>query len=212
MFSSKNKSNLFSVLSLAIPATLVMAQIADPPTLASQFSLSTSTSMPFPTATLSSSDAQSFLASSWGLGKGRVQNGGDRIAFVPDPFPNSSAPSSTSDTTGGPVLQVTYPANKFGSTDSGMQLYSLWNTSDDSQFNSMLVSYEVAFDANFPWTKGGKLPGLRGGDPNECSGGNAANGVNCFSSRVMWRTNAVGEGTCFLLFLSFQAHFSRLRC
>jgi hypothetical protein len=59
----------------------------------------------------------------------------------------------------------------------------------------MIISYEVAFDSGFDWVKGGKLPGLRGGpDPNNCSGGNQANGTNCFSSRLMWRTDGAGEG------------------
>lgn len=59
----------------------------------------------------------------------------------------------------------------------------------------MLLTYEVAFDADFDWVKGGKLPGLRGGqDEYGCSGGRAANGTNCFSSRMMWRTDGDGEG------------------
>jgi hypothetical protein len=49
--------------------------------------------------------------------------------------------------------------------------YSLWNTTDGSQFESMMLSYELAFDSNFNWVQGGKLPGLRGGaDVNDCSG------------------------------------------
>lgn len=185
----------FKLLSvLAIIPTLVSCQTIDPTSLASQFVLTTSTSMPFPTATLSSSDAQNFVASSWSLSKGRVQNGGDNMAFVQDPFPNAPVPGTSSNTSGQPVLQVTYPQSQFGSTTSGMQLYSLWNTSDGSQFNSMLVTYEVAFDSGFPWVQGGKLPGLRGGDPDGCSGGNAADGTNCFSARLMWRKSAQGEG------------------
>jgi hypothetical protein len=73
-------------------------------------------------------------------------------------------------------------------------MYALWNSSG-STFQSMMISYEVAFDSGFDWVKGGKLPGLRGGpDPNNCSGGNQANGTNCFSSRLMWRTDGAGEG------------------
>ena len=60
----------------------------------------------------------------------------------------------------------------------------------------MLLSYEVAFEANFDWVKGGKLPGLRGGlATSGCSGGSKSNGGSCFSSRVMWRQNGAGEGT-----------------
>ncbi|KAI0645498.1 hypothetical protein C8Q79DRAFT_910961 [Trametes meyenii] len=183
-----------TVLTLLAAATPSWTQqIADPAALASIYSLTTSTSMPFPTATLSNSDAQSFLLSGWSLSKGKIQQGGSNIAFVADPFPNKPAPTSTTNSTG-PVLQVTYPEGEVGSEASGLQLYSLWNTSDGSAFHSMLVTYEVAFESNFDFVKGGKLPGLRGGpDPDGCSGGSAADGSNCFSTRLMWRKAAAGE-------------------
>ena len=183
---------VLTLLAAATPSWSV--QIADPTTLASMYSLATSTSMPFPTQTLSNSDAQSFIVSGWSLSKGQIQQGGGNIAFVDDPFPNNPAPVSTTNSTG-PVLQVKYPKGGFGSESSGMQLYSLWNTSDGSTFNSMLLTYEVAFDSNFDFVKGGKLPGVRGGpDPDGCSGGSASNGTNCFSSRLMWRKQGAGEG------------------
>lgn len=162
--------------------------------VASQYSLPTSTSLPFPQATLGNADTQSFLMSNWGLSRGRIQNGASNLVFVDDPFPNLPAPGSSSNTSG-PVLQVQYAAGSFESVDSGgAQLYALWNSSG-SAFQSMLLSYEVAFDFGFDWVKGGKLPGIRGGpDPTTCSGGNQATGTNCFSSRVMWRTNGAGEG------------------
>ncbi|TCD71233.1 hypothetical protein EIP91_011711 [Steccherinum ochraceum] len=186
-------SKSFLAYSLICAPLLVLAQLAAPSDIASQNSLTTSTSLPFPTATASSSDAQTFITSGWSLSKGRIQNGGDHLEFVQDPFPDAAAPGTTT-APSGPVLQVTYPSGSFGSTDSGAQFYTLWNTTDGSQFNSMLVSYEVAVDSSFPFVKGGKLPGLRGGpEPDGCSGGNAANGTNCFSSRVMWRTSGQGE-------------------
>ncbi|KAJ3500580.1 hypothetical protein NLJ89_g9732 [Agrocybe chaxingu] len=58
----------------------------------------------------------------------------------------------------------------------------------------MMVSYEVAFDSGFDWVKGGKLPGIRGGlNSTGCSGGNKADGLDCFSSRLMWRKSGTGE-------------------
>jgi hypothetical protein len=162
--------------------------------VASQYSLSTSTTLPFPQATLKNSSSQSFITSNWGLSKGRIQNGASNLVFVNDPFPNAPAPGSTSNSSA-PVLQVQYPAGSFQDNNiGGAQFYAMWNSSG-SAFQSMLVTYEVAFDANFDWVKGGKLPGLRGGpDPNNCSGGNQANGTNCFSSRLMWRPDGNGEG------------------
>lgn len=169
--------------------------------MAASFSLTTSTMMPFPSATQSASSASSFIASNWSLSKGQITNGDSNLAFVSDPFPSSPAPGATVSNTSGPVLQVTYPAGTYGSQNSGAQWYSLWNTTDGSQFQSMLLSYELAFDSNFNWVQGGKLPGLRGGiDINDCSGGAEPNGTDCFSTRVMWRKNAAGEGTNLTVF------------
>jgi hypothetical protein len=166
--------------------------------VAAQFSLSTSTTLPFPQATLNSSSTQSYIASKWGLSKGRIQNGASNLVFVKDPFPDGAAPGdsgSNNTNSSAPVLQVQYPAGSFQDNNvGGAQFYAMWNSSG-SAFQSMLVTYEVAFDADFDWVKGGKLPGLRGGpDPDNCSGGNQANGTNYFSSRVMWRTDGNGEG------------------
>lgn len=192
--------------------SLVLADSAS--SIAAKFSLTTSTSLPFPTATQSSSDTQgkfnlravvresniilAVLASGWSLSKGRVQNGADDLTFVDDPFPNSPAPGATTNTTG-PVLQVTYPAGSFSGGTGGAQFVNLWNTTQSSGFQSMLLSYEVAFDANFDWVKGGKLPGIRGGsDPIGCSGGNQSNGLECFSARLMWRPNGQGEAYAYI--------------
>jgi len=196
---------LASALPLALLYTFVSlpclcnAQVVPADQLAQLYSLSTSTSLPLPTATLSSSDAQSFIVSSWGLGKGRIQNGADNLEFVTDPFPNGSAPN-TNTPTGGPVLQVTYPAGSYSNGTGGAQFYNLWNTTGGFSFQTLLLSYEVAFDSNFDFVKGGKLPGLRGGPVIDgCDGGDAANGSNCFTSRLMWRTSGAGEVYAYIL-------------
>jgi hypothetical protein len=170
------------------------AQIAAD-SVASQYSLSTSTSLPFPTATQSTTDAQSFIVSQWSLSKGHIQNGPGDLEFVNDPFPNTPIPALASTTnTSSPVLEITYPQGGFSSDSSGAQLYQLWNATGGQVFQSMMVSYDIAFDSGFNWVKGGKLPGLRGG-PNStgCSGGSEPNGMDCFSARIMWRTNGKGE-------------------
>ncbi|KAI0314121.1 hypothetical protein OF83DRAFT_1138322 [Amylostereum chailletii] len=177
---------------LALSVPFLIASRAFAQSSAPFAAVATTTSMPFPTATLSNSDTQSFLTSNWGLSKGRIQNGASNLAFVQDPFPDSPVPNENSTTTG-PVLQVTYPKGSFSDDNSGgAQMYSLWNTSGDT-FESMMLTYEVAFDEDYDWVKGGKLPGLRGGKPNGCSGGNQADGVSCFSTRLMWRTEGQGE-------------------
>ncbi|KAM5542808.1 hypothetical protein V8D89_003769 [Ganoderma adspersum] len=57
------------------------------------------------------------------------------------------------------------------------------------------LSYSVLFEDGFDFVKGGKLPGLYGGNSDAeaigCSGGRRDNG--CFSARFMWRTSGAGE-------------------
>ncbi|KAL9711869.1 hypothetical protein Ac2012v2_004942 [Leucoagaricus gongylophorus] len=166
--------------------------------LAAQYNLTTSTSFPFPSATLTPSAAVDHIVSHWSLGKGHIQDGETNIAFVADPFPNSPPISSSDISTNSDnstVLGITYPQGSFSHETGGVQFYNLWNTTDGSTFGSMILSYEVAFDQDFDWVKGGKLPGLRGGlNSSGCSGGDSVpDGIDCFSSRVMWRKFAEGE-------------------
>jgi hypothetical protein len=188
-------AQLFSLVVIFLLALVGATPFVDPgPSIASAYALSTSTSLPFPSATLNASGAESFLvSSSWGLHRGQVQNGANRLAFVTDPFPGSSNTSDPS--TLGPVLRVAYPAGSFGNGTGGAQFYARWNASGSASFLSAALSYEVAFEKNFSWKKGGKLPGLRGGpQPTRCSGGNQPNASDqCFSARVMWREHADGE-------------------
>ena len=188
-----------------------------PSDIASQFSLSTSTSLPFPSATQSNTNTQNTLVNGWSLNKGRIQQGADNLAFVSDPFPGYQLPSSTtssssSSSSSGPVLEVTYAKGGAGSQGSGAQFYSLWNTTGDP-FKTAVLTYEVAFDSTFDWVKGGKLPGLRGGpDADSCDGGSASDGT-CFSTRIMWRKSGDGEGTHTAPILGFvpelySLHFS----
>lgn len=55
--------------------------------------------------------------------------------------------------------------------------------------------YSVFFEKGFDWVKGGKLPGVFGGNSFEdsvsCSGGRRDD--KCFSARLMWRPNGEGE-------------------
>ncbi|KAI3619064.1 polysaccharide lyase family 14 protein [Moniliophthora roreri] len=184
--ASLRSFSLFKPFTVLSTFPLVMSDSAG--NLASLYSLSTSTSFPFPSATLSGAEAQSHIVSKWSLSKGRIQDGPKNIAFVNDPFPSSGASST------GPVLQVTYGKGSYSHDTGGTQFENLWNTTDGSAFQSMMLSYEIAFDQGFEWVKGGKLPGLRGG-PNAtgCSGGNQPNGRDCFSARLMWRKDGAGE-------------------
>jgi len=132
MAGSNHKSNRATALLITALLSLPLAALGGafmlPPDIASQYSLSTSTSLPFPSATQSNSDTQNTLVNGWSLNDGRIQQGTDNIAFVSDPFPNYHLPSSASfPSPSGPVLQVTYAKDGFGSSGSGTQFYSLWN-------------------------------------------------------------------------------------
>ncbi len=163
---------------------------------AAQFGLATSTVLPFPTSTQSSTDAQNLLVSQMGAEQGAHPGRPREYRLHRGPVPQTSPRAACRrSNTSGPVMQITYPEGSFSHDTGGVQFYSLWNTTDGSSFNSMMVSYEIAFDAGFDWVKGGKLPGLRGGlNSTGCSGGNKADGLDCFSSRLMWRKNGAGEG------------------
>ncbi|NJN85333.1 MAG: hypothetical protein HC881_02160 [Leptolyngbyaceae cyanobacterium SL_7_1] len=62
--------------------------------------------------------------------------------------------------------------------------------------DSMRLSYSLRFSDGFDFVKGGKLPGLYGG--NAPSGGEKPNGTDGFSARFMWRSGGDGEVYAYL--------------
>jgi hypothetical protein len=59
------------------------------------------------------------------------------------------------------------------------------------------LRYAVQFPADFVWVKGGKLPGLYGGQPP--SGGGDVQGNDGFSVRYMWREAGAGEAYAYIV-------------
>jgi hypothetical protein len=55
----------------------------------------------------------------------------------------------------------------------------------------LFLRYSLRFPNDFDFVKGGKLPGLYGGD--QISGGHIPDGTNGFSTRFMWRSAGQGE-------------------
>lgn len=88
------------------------------------------------------------------------------------------------------VLEVTYPK---GSIDPAATAAPVGGAGfvypSPAALFSGCLAYEVGFEANFDFAKGGKLPGLYGGDAP--SGGADTN--RGFSTRYMWRTGGAGE-------------------
>ncbi|ESQ74130.1 hypothetical protein ABAC402_15885 [Asticcacaulis sp. AC402] len=87
-----------------------------------------------------------------------------------------------------PVLRVTYPAGLIGG-NSAMTFTTRFVPS-----TSYWLQYRVMFSPGFAWVKGGKLPGLGGGDfPTGCLKDGSFDG---FSTRLMWR--AQGSAWAYL--------------
>ncbi|KAG6866365.1 hypothetical protein C0991_005286 [Blastosporella zonata] len=196
MFPSLSFPTFLFILLLSTQASAVIQASIDQ--LVADYGLSTSTSLPFPSATQSTTDAQKLIVQNWSLGKGAIQTNPDNLAFVTDPFPTKPVSVGPSKNVTGPVLQTTYPQGSYSSDTGGAQFYNLWNATAGSNFQTMMVTYEVAFDNFFDWVKGGKLPGLRGSTKSNlggCSGGKEKESTtsSCFSTRLMWRKSGSGE-------------------
>ncbi|GAA5874878.1 hypothetical protein JCM3774_006554 [Rhodotorula dairenensis] len=146
--------------------------------LAAKHSMSPAVVSALPMPTAETKDASAFIASDWHALRGSDQK---ELSFVKDPL----------DADGGLVLQMEYPKGSYSGSETGgvgnMQLavYA------EGQ-NRAITSYEVGFNKGFDFVKGGKLPGMYGGDTNaHCTGGQ--NSPSCFSLRLMWRQKGAGE-------------------
>ena len=79
------------------------------------------------------------------------------------------------------ALTVKFPTNTYGSEKNG----AVWRLDFDSSYSAIEVRFDVMFKKGFDFVRGGKLPGLFGGEGN--TGGNKPNGKDGFSARMMWR-------------------------
>ncbi len=99
------------------------------------------------------------------------------------------------------ILRVHYPAGSASPTVhrqhnvplGGAGFYAQLGISDA---NALRLSYYLRFSENFNFVKGGKLPGLFGGEGG--SGGKIPNGTDGFSTRFMWRKHGDGEIYAYL--------------
>ncbi|KAL5522568.1 hypothetical protein ACEPAG_8585 [Sanghuangporus baumii] len=184
----------------------------DPAGIAAQLGLTTSTVLPFPSETMAAGgDTTGYMKENWAL-QGGISFGEKSLAFVNDPIGGSNsnsdsevkkvmkrASTSSNDTSnsGSIVFSVTYDAGTYSHGTGGAQFYSTFG--GEAGFEAMLVSYDIAFDSDFDWVKGGKLAGIRGGPKlDSCSGGHQPTGSDCFSSRLMWRKDGDGEVYAYL--------------
>lgn len=79
------------------------------------------------------------------------------------------------------ALAVRFPAHTYGPEKNG----AVWRLDFDRSYEAIEVRFDVMFKENFGFVRGGKLPGLFGGEGN--TGGNKPTGSDGFSARMMWR-------------------------
>ncbi|GAA5869478.1 hypothetical protein JCM16303_000484 [Sporobolomyces ruberrimus] len=120
----------------------------------------------------------SWLMDTWNVSSTTLSNTG----FADNPFREQDSSEDL-------VLSVNYPSD----TREGSQFF-MTPIRVDSNVQTAVLQYDVAFDTGFDFVKGGKLPGLYGsekGAEGVCSGGNRQ--PSCFSARLMWRQKGAGE-------------------
>ena len=93
-------------------------------------------------------------------------------------------------------MTITYPINSCAANLTnkggvGFYAYPIGQTGVSVfPMNEIAFQYDIYFDPNFDWVKGGKLPGLYGGVTGASGGNHLDNGM---SARIMWRRNGGGE-------------------
>ncbi|GAA5837538.1 hypothetical protein JCM3766R1_006837 [Sporobolomyces carnicolor] len=132
-----------------------------------------STAIPDPTR------AAEYMGSNWPVSNAKAS---EFVEFVDDPL-------SHDDNEPDIALSVMYPKGQYTQGEDGGASLSL-DVFGQGKTRAM-ISYEVGFETNFDFVKGGKLPGLFGGS-GTCSGGRDSE--SCFSARFMWRAEGAGEG------------------
>ncbi|ERP39068.1 polysaccharide lyase [Chitinivibrio alkaliphilus] len=90
------------------------------------------------------------------------------------------------------ALRMVYPGNTFGPHENGIQIKAVLSETVDTAW----AVYTVRFEEGFDFVRGGKLPGLCGGD---CiTGGQTPDGTNGWSARIMWRSEGDGVQYVYL--------------
>mmetsp|Transcript_32494 Transcript_32494/g.97785 ORF Transcript_32494/g.97785 Transcript_32494/m.97785 type:complete len:396 (-) Transcript_32494:68-1255(-) len=89
---------------------------------------------------------------------------------------------------GNRALAVSYPQGRYGTSNTGAQ----FKVPLGGSFKRATLSYRIKFGQGFNFVKGGKIPGLVGGDAN--TGGSSPDGTDGWSARMMWyRDGAINQ-------------------
>lgn len=124
----------------------------------------------------------------WNIKK--ISYGENNIRYINNPYNKSEI-----------VLKIMYPKGSYKPTNKrnigGVGFYAEPLLIPKKDNIIITFQYDIFFEDNFKWNKGGKLPGLYGGH-DECSGGINAGTNKCFSTRYMWRKNGLGESYLYI--------------
>jgi len=110
----------------------------------------------------------------------------------------------TSAPDGKKAMKAHYPKGSYNfghSPQGGFSFYAPGpNSVDLTTAKEATFGYSVYFPEGFEFQKGGKLPGIYGGNSDDeavgCSGGRRSSA--CFSARLMWRGEGAGEFYTYL--------------
>ncbi|KAJ7170904.1 hypothetical protein C8R43DRAFT_71009 [Mycena crocata] len=105
----------------------------------------------------------------------------------------------TSAPDGKQAMEANYPAGSYIPSKDPRGGFSFYAPGPDvvdfTTARELTFGYSIMFSEGFQFNKGGKLPGIYGGDDattaTTCSGGRRD--PTCFSARVMWRPSGAGE-------------------
>jgi hypothetical protein len=78
-------------------------------------------------------------------------------------------------------VRVRFPEGTYGNRDGGAS----WQVGLGGSYGELWLTYRVRFGEGFDPVRGGKLPGLVGGEAN--TGGHVPDGTDGWSARMMWR-------------------------
>jgi hypothetical protein len=105
------------------------------------------------------------------------------MAWGPEPSAHGEAVTGP-EALSGRSLRIHYSKGVFG-PEGGYLFRSSFSKWGIPGQEALYLRYYVRFEPGFDFVKGGKLPGLAGGDGN--TGGHKPNGKDGWSARIMWR-------------------------
>ena len=143
-----------------LPSSLGHPSLTSPAAqqLADTFGLTATSAWAFPPSPIDNSSAANYVTTTPSWGVSRIIENGQDLSFIADPFPQSNpnvqnsaaSPSNVSAT----VMAVNYPAGSFSHGTGGVQFDNTFDSTGTAGYQTMVVSYEVAFQEGFQFVQG----------------------------------------------------------